>query len=66
MDQRSASLHAHPILIFLKITRNDNRRNWTPLSPITITYHEFDKQKIECIPHHWRCILFMVLENNLR
>ena len=37
LDSRSASLHAHPILIF-KITRNDNRPNRTPLSPITINY----------------------------
>ena len=42
--QVSQPLHAHPIL---KITRNDNRPNWTPLSPITITkYNKNNKSQL--------------------
>ena len=35
IKQIKFALRAHPILL---IARNDNRPNWTPVSPITITY----------------------------
>ena len=38
IKQIELALRAHPILL---ITRNDNRRNWTPLRPVTITYTVF-------------------------